>query len=78
MATNKFSWTGIHYPLYPPANPFYNADEHAKNIDLIISMMKNGNGDIQPLKKPEVTINGKCSKFYIILIHTNNNIKYDV
>jgi hypothetical protein len=36
------------------AQPFRNDDEHAKAIDLIISMMKKGNGDIQTIKQPEV------------------------
>jgi hypothetical protein len=56
-----------------PGQPFNNDDEHGKAIDLIISMMKKGNGDIKPLKQPEVMINSKCSKFHIILIDTQNN-----
>ena len=44
------------------AQPFSNEEEHAKAVDLIISMMKNGNGDIQTLKKPEVMTNGNILK----------------
>ncbi|KAM0862918.1 hypothetical protein ACQ4PT_044957 [Festuca glaucescens] len=53
---------GIYYSLCPPnkntdAQPFSNEDEHGNAIDLIISMMKKGNGDIQTLNQPEVTTN---------------------
>lgn len=63
--TNHLSWTGIPYPLCPtpkdadaPAQSFCKDDEHGKVIDLIVSMMKNGDGDIQPIKQPEVLNNG--------------------
>jgi hypothetical protein len=46
------------------APPFSNEDEHGKAIDLIISMMKKGNGDIQTLKQPEVITNGNILILY--------------
>lgn len=69
------SWTGIRYSL-GPANEdtdaaketFSNDNEKGKAIDLIISMMKKGEGDIQPINQTQDMINGKNSKFYIILI----------
>jgi hypothetical protein len=39
-----------------PTQPFSTDDEHGKAIDLIISMMKKGNGEIQTIKQPEETI----------------------
>lgn len=42
--------------------PFNNEEEDGKVVDLIISMMKKGNGDIQTLKKPEVMTNGNILK----------------
>jgi hypothetical protein len=68
--TNKLSWTGIYSPLCPPnkdvdapEQPFSNDGEHGNAIDLIISMMKKGNGDLQTLKQPEVMINGNTVFF---------------
>jgi hypothetical protein len=56
--------------LCPPnkntdAQPFSNEDEHGNAIDLIISMMKKGNGNIQTLKQPEVNkdIKGTAQSF---------------
>jgi hypothetical protein len=45
------------------AQPFSNDDEHGKAIDLVLSMMKKGNGDIQTLEQPEVSIKGKTLFF---------------
>jgi hypothetical protein len=42
--------------------PFNNEEEHGKAVDLIISMMKKGNGDMQTLKKPKVMTNGNILK----------------
>jgi hypothetical protein len=55
--------------LCPPnkntdAQPFSNEDEHGNAIDLIISMMKKGNGNIQTLKQPEVMTNGNILILY--------------
>jgi hypothetical protein len=69
--TNKISWKDIYYPLCPPskdkdaaAKPFSSDDEHAEAIDLIITMMKRSNGDIQTPKQPEVMIKGNSLFFY--------------
>jgi hypothetical protein len=63
--TNHLSWTGIPYSLSPTKTPhsFCNDGEHGKAIDAIISMMKNGNGDIQTIKPPDVMINGNTLKY---------------
>ena len=45
------------------AQSFCNNDEHHKAIELIISMMRNGNSDIVPLKQPEVMTNGTTLNF---------------
>jgi hypothetical protein len=42
---------------------FCNDGEHGKAIDAIISMMKNGNGDIQTLKPPDVIINSNTLNY---------------
>jgi hypothetical protein len=76
MYTNQLPCTGVPYSLNPtnknkdaPAQSFCNDDEHGKAIDLIVSMMKNGDGDIQTLKQPKVMMNGNTLNF-IIVIHT--------
>ena len=63
--TNYLSWTGIYYPLCPPSKdgdvlekPFSDDHEHGKAIDLIISIMKKGDGDIQTPKQPDVMVKG--------------------
>jgi hypothetical protein len=59
-----------------PAQPFSTDDEHAKAIDLILAMMKKGNGDIQTLKQPAVMTKGNIIILYMILMHSQNNKKY--
>jgi hypothetical protein len=46
-----------------PPQSFCNDEEHGKGIDLIIAMMKNGTGDIQTIKQPEVFSNGNTLNF---------------
>jgi hypothetical protein len=47
-----------------PRKPFSSDDEHAEAIDLIITMMKRSNGDIQTPKQPEVMIKSNSLFFY--------------
>jgi hypothetical protein len=72
--TNNLLWTGIRYPLCSTnkeedatTQPFINDDEHGKAIDLIISMKKKGDGDIQ---KPEIRTNGNIPILIIYDTHT--------
>jgi hypothetical protein len=57
-----------------PPQSFCNAEEHGKGIDIIISMMKNGNGDIDNTNMPEVLINGNILNFMQYIYNPKTNI----